>query len=74
MRKKQKTEISSEELADFAKAASRRAVERAQVQGISVVSQEGEQIVRHHSDGKTEVLSTIPKPFVTPAKRRYKLR
>lgn len=68
-----KTDISSKDLAGHAKAASHRAVERAKAQGISVVSQEGCQIIVSHADGTKDVLQTMPKAFVTPEKRRYKI-
>ena len=68
-----KSNISSKELAGYAKAASRRAVEHAKAQGISVASQEGRKIILSHADGTKEVLQTMPKAFVTPEKRRYKI-
>ena len=68
-----KSEITSEELRACAKAASTRAVERAQAQRISYTVQEGRNIVRHLPDGSTEVIETLSKAFVKPKTRRYRL-
>ena len=68
-----KSEISSKKLAECAKAASKRAVEHAQVQGIPFAVQEGKKIVLYHADGHKELLETLPSAYIKPAKKRYKI-
>jgi ribosomal protein L32 len=68
-----KSEISSKELARCAKAASRRAIDRAKAQGIPFAVQEGKQILLHHADGHKELLETLPQAYLKPSKKRYKI-
>ncbi len=68
-----KSDISSKELAVCAKEASRHAVARAQAMKIPYTVQEGRRIVRRNPDGSKDLLETLPKAFVVPAKKRYKI-
>ncbi len=68
-----KSEISSKELAECAKAASKRAVERAQAQGIPYAVQIGKKIVLRHTDGHEELLETLPHAYLKTTKKRYKI-
>lgn len=68
-----RNEISSKELATYAKAASKRAVERARALGIAVVSREGENVVKRHPNGHVEQLGTFPHAYSKLPRKRYKL-
>lgn len=66
-------EISSKELDSCARAASKRAVERAKALRIPYTVQEGKQIVEHRPDGSKVVVETLDKAFVRPEKKRYRV-
>ncbi|RKX41923.1 MAG: hypothetical protein DRP64_10645 [Verrucomicrobia bacterium] len=63
-------EISSKDLSACAKAASKRAVERAQAMRIPYTVQEGRKIVQHCSDGTKKTVETLPKAYFKPAVKR----
>ena len=71
--KMMKKNISSKDLAACAKAASTRAVERAQAMNIPYTVQQGRKIVQHKPDGTTRVVETLDKAYVKPAVRRYRV-
>jgi hypothetical protein len=66
-------EITSKELDSCAKAASKRAVERAKALRIPYTVQEGKRIVEHRPDGSTVVIETLDKAFVRADKKRYRV-
>ena len=66
-----KAQISSKELAICAKAASTRAVKRAQAQKIPYTVQEGRNIVKHAADGSKKVTHTLPKAYVKTNSKRF---
>ncbi len=66
-------EITSEELSTCATAASKAAVKRAKDNGIAYTAQRGRDIVQHRADGTTKVIDTLPKAFVKPAIKRYRV-
>ena len=68
-----KTTISSKALSACAKAASRQAVRAAQANKVSYTVQEGRSIVQHRSDGTKEVVGKLPKAYVKPATKRYRV-
>lgn len=53
--------------------ASRNANKNAFCQGRPVIIQQGEDIVKMHPDGRTDVIRKIEKSSVIPEKRRYYL-
>ncbi len=66
-------EISSKALQACATAASKRAVERAEARKIPYTVQEGRNIVQRNADGTKTVLETLPKAYVKPALKRYRV-
>jgi hypothetical protein len=66
-----KTTISTEELQACAKAASKRAVERAEALKIPYTVQQGRDLVEHRPDGTTKIVGRLPKAYVKPAVSRY---
>ena len=66
-------EISSKDLEACAKAASKRAVERAKALRIPYTVQEGRNIVEHRSDGTKVVVERLEKAFVRTAKKHYRV-
>ncbi len=68
-----KTNISSKALSACAKAASRQAVRTAQANKVSYTVQKGRSIVQHRPDGTEEIIGTLPKAYVRPATKRYRV-
>ncbi|QBG48148.1 hypothetical protein EGM51_12355 [Verrucomicrobia bacterium S94] len=68
-----KTNISSKELSACAKAASTEAIRKAKANDVSYTVQEGRSIVQHRSDGTKRVVGTLPKAYVKPAEKRYRV-
>ena len=68
-----KTNISTKDLKACAQAASKRAVERAQAMKIPYTVQEGRKIVQRQSDGTKTLVVTLPKAYVKPAIKRYRV-
>jgi hypothetical protein len=68
-----KDTISSKDLKKCAKAASKRAVERAQARKIPYTVQKGRNIVEHRADGSTKVVGILSKAFVKPAAKLYRV-
>ncbi len=68
-----KNTITSRELAACAQAASKRAVERAQAKQIPYTVQEGRNIVKHAADGSTIIVQTLPKAYVKPTSKHFKI-
>jgi hypothetical protein len=68
-----KTELSSKELQACATAASKRAVERARARKISYTVQEGRNIVQRNADGTKIIIETLPKAFIKPTTKRYRI-
>lgn len=66
-------EISSKELNACAKAASKQAVRNAKENNVPYTVQEGKNIVQHRSDGTKRVISTLPKAYVKPAVKSYRV-
>jgi hypothetical protein len=66
-------EITSEELSICAIAASKEAIRRAKANGIAYTSQQGRNIVQHRADGTTKIIEILPKAFVKPAIKRYRV-
>jgi len=66
-------EITSEELKECASAASKEAVQRAKANGIAYTAQRGRDIVQHRADGTTKVVGKLPKAYVKPAAKRYRV-
>ena len=66
-------EISSEKLKECADTASREAIKRAQKNGIAYTAQQGRKIILHRADGSKKVVGVLPKAFVKPAVRRYRV-
>jgi hypothetical protein len=68
-----KTNISSKALSACAKAASTQAVRTAKANNVGYTVQKGRSIVRHNADGTTETVGTLPKAYVKPAAKRYRV-
>lgn len=68
-----KTKISSKALSACAKAASTQAVRDARASKVDYTVQEGKSIVRHRSDGTKRVIGTLPKAYVKPAAKSYRV-
>ena len=68
---KKKETISREELQVCARAASKRAVQRAEAMKIPYTVQRGRSIVEHFPDGTTKIVGRLPKAYVKPAVSRY---
>ena len=66
-------ELSSNELNTLAHAASKRAVERAKALRIPYTVQEGKRIVEHRPDGSKKVIGNLPKAFVRPSSKTFKV-
>jgi hypothetical protein len=66
-------EISSEELIECARVASQKAIESAKTNGVPYTVQEGRNIVKHSPDGTTTVLDTLPKAYVRPKTKYYRI-
>ena len=66
-------EPTAKDLNVIAKAASRRAVERAKAMRIPYTVQEGKNIVEHLPDGSKRVIGTLDKAFVRPSQKTYKV-
>ena len=68
-----KHDLSSDELKTLARAASKRAVERARAMKISYTVQEGKRIVQHQPDGKKKIIGQLKKAFVKPSQKSYRI-
>lgn len=68
-----KDSISSKDLEKCAKAASKRAVERAKALKIPYTVQEGAKIVEHRPDGTKRIVAKLARAFVKPSARRFKV-
>ena len=68
-----KDEISTEELQQCALQASIAAQERAKALRISYTMQEGRKIVRRNPDGGKEVVGILPKAYVRPKQKSYRV-
>ena len=68
-----KETITSKELIACAEAASRRAVERAQAKQIPYTIQEGRNIVQHAADGSTKIVQILPKAYIKPTSKHFKI-
>jgi hypothetical protein len=66
-------ELSSKKLNACAKAASKQAVRNAKENNVSYTVQEGRNIVQHRADGTKKVISTLPKAYVKPAAKSYRV-
>jgi hypothetical protein len=73
MRKTLKDHISSRDLETCAKAASKRAVERAKALRIPYTVQEGKNIVEHRPDGSKVIIETLDNAFVRVKEKRYRI-
>lgn len=68
-----KEDITTEELARYAKKASKRAIERAKALRVPYTVQEGRRIVKHYPDGRKEVLDVLPRAYVKAPKENLKI-
>ena len=66
-------EISSKDLDACAKEASRQAVQSAQANKVPYTVQEGRNIVQHQTDGTKKVVGTLPKAYVRPLSKSYRV-
>lgn len=66
-------EISSEELKECASVASKEAIKRALANGVAYTNQQGRKIVQHGADGSKKVIDVLPKAFVRPSIKRYRV-
>jgi len=65
--------ISTKKLAVCAKAASKRAIERAWALGTPVVCLDGNRMLRRYPDGREELIRTLPQTYVKTTRKRYKM-
>jgi hypothetical protein len=65
--------ITTKELEECARLASKRAVDRAKAQKIPYTVQEGKKIVRHTEDGTTTVIQTLPKAYIKINSKHFKI-
>lgn len=68
-----KNSITSKDLEKCAKAASKKAVERAKALRIPYTVQEGKKIVEHQPDGSIQVIGMLEKAYVRPKKKHYRM-
>jgi hypothetical protein len=63
----------SKRIEKMARKATSRAAKEALENGRSITFQKGNNIIRKHPDGKTELIKTLENAYFTPKKRVYKM-